>query len=72
MITNHVAMGTKIDFRWIIRPIVMERWHTNVLIAIPRPLGGLLLCFEFGSSKFGMPWSTSQELGLFQVGRLVS
>ena len=26
-----------------------------------------MLSFEFGSSKFGMPWSVSEELGLFQV-----
>ena len=26
-----------------------------------------MLCFEFGSSKFGMPWSTTPELGLLQV-----
>ena len=39
----------------------------NIAIAIPRILGGLLLCFEFGSSKFGMPWSTTEEIGLLQV-----
>ena len=39
----------------------------NIAIAIPRIIGGLLLCFEFGSSKFGMPWSTTAEMGLLQV-----
>lgn len=49
------------------KPIVIEKWYLNVLIAVPRILGGLLLCFEFGSSKFGMPWSTTEDMGLFQV-----
>ena len=26
-----------------------------------------MLCFEFGSSKFGMPWSTTDEMGLLEV-----
>lgn len=51
----------------ITKPIIFEQWYMNILIAIPRVLGGLMLCFEFGSSKFGMPWSTTDELGLFQV-----
>lgn len=49
------------------KPIVLDKWYMNLIIAIPRILGGLLLCFEFGSSKFGMPWSTTEEMGLFQV-----
>lgn len=36
-------------------------------MALPRIFGGLLLAFEFGSSKFGMPWSITDEMGLFQV-----
>ncbi len=51
----------------ITKPFVFDKWYLNALIAIPRILGGLMLCFEFGSSKFGMPWSTTEELGLFQV-----
>ena len=49
------------------KPIIFEHWYMNFLVTIPRVLGGLMLCFEFGSSKFGMPWSTTDELGLFQV-----
>ena len=49
------------------KPIIFEKWYMNLLITLPRVLGGLMLCFEFGSSKFGMPWSTTNELGLFQV-----
>lgn len=44
-----------------------DRWYSNATIAIPRILGGLMLSFEFGSSKFGMPWSTTEDLGLLQV-----
>jgi putative oxidoreductase len=39
----------------------------HITIAIPRILAGLMLAFEFGSSKFGMPWSTTEEMGLLQV-----
>jgi putative oxidoreductase len=49
------------------KPVVLKLWYMNLLIAIPRVVGGLMLCFEFGSSKFGMPWSTTEDLGLFQV-----
>ncbi|MGB0371634.1 MAG: DoxX family membrane protein [Opitutales bacterium] len=50
-----------------LEPINIDSWAANVGIAIPRILGGTSLCIEFGSSKFGMPWSTTEELGLFQV-----
>ena len=51
----------------IIRPTSFQSFGTNLILAIPRILGGLMLCFEFGSSKFGMPWSTTEEMGLLQV-----
>lgn len=51
----------------ILRPTAFNSLAVDVVIAIPRILGGLMLCLEFGSSKFGMPWSTSDELGLLQV-----
>lgn len=50
-----------------LKPVIFEKWYYNLLVTIPRVLGGLMLCFEFGSSKFGMPWSTTDEMGLFQV-----
>lgn len=50
-----------------IKPTYLKSWSSNILIAIPRILAGLMLCFEFGSSKFGMPWSTTEDMGLFQV-----
>lgn len=57
----------KLYLKKINQPIIFNKWYMNLLIAIPRFLSGLILCFEFGSSKFGMPWSTTDELGLFQV-----
>ena len=60
-------MKLKLNLNNILKPAPFSSWLTNFLIAIPRVLGGLMLCFEFGSSKFGMPWSTTEELGLFQV-----
>ena len=51
----------------ILVPTEIRSWVSNTLLAIPRIIGGLLLAFEFGSSKFGMPWSVTSELGLFQV-----
>lgn len=47
--------------------MILDKWYLNLLIAVPRILGGLMLSFEFGSSKFGMPWSTTEDLGLFEV-----
>jgi len=52
----------------IIIPVDIKGWTSNILIAIPRIIGGLLLTIDFGSSKFGMPWTdTEKNLSLFQV-----
>lgn len=52
----------------IITPVYIKGWVSNILIAIPRIIGGLLLTIDFGSSKFGMPWTDSEKnLSLFQV-----
>lgn len=52
----------------IITPVDIKGWFSNILIAIPRIIGGLLLTIDFGSSKFGMPWTDSEKnLSLFQV-----
>lgn len=51
----------------ILQPIQFSSLVTDVIIAIPRILGGFMLCVEFGSSKFGMPWSATEEMGLFEV-----
>ena len=51
----------------ILAPKILGAWYLDLLIAIPRALAGLMLCFEFGSSKFGMPWSLREDLGFLQV-----
>lgn len=51
----------------VFQPLKFESWVSHVGIAIPRILAGLSLSFEFGASKFGLPWSTTEEMGLFQV-----
>ncbi len=38
----------------------------DILVSIPRIVCGLLLAFDFGSSKFGMPWS-GNDLTLFDI-----
>ena len=52
----------------VITPVDIKGWISNILIAIPRIIGGLLLTIDFGASKFGMPWTDSEKnLSLFQV-----
>jgi putative oxidoreductase len=52
----------------IIRPLEIRGWFANVMIAIPRIVGGLLLAIDFGGSKFGMPWTGKEQgLSLFEV-----
>lgn len=52
----------------IIIPTDIKSWWANILFAIPRIFCGLLLTLDFGSSKFGMPWSNSEQpLALFEV-----
>ncbi|ARV11704.1 DoxX family protein [Gilvibacter sp. SZ-19] len=52
----------------LIRPVYQHKWYQDALFALPRIVGGLLLTIDFGSSKFGMPWSPpDKELGLFEV-----
>jgi putative oxidoreductase len=52
----------------VITPVDIKGWISNLLIAIPRIVGGLLLSIDFGSSKFGMPWTDSEKnLLLFEV-----
>ncbi|MGD1839398.1 MAG: DoxX family protein [Thermonemataceae bacterium] len=50
------------------RPVVFTSIASNILITIPRVITGLLLTLDFGSSKFGLPWSNSEEpLGFLEV-----
>lgn len=57
------------NFMWrLLQPTAYPNWFAEILQAIPRVLGGLLLTLEFGSSKFGVPWSNSEQpLGFFEV-----
>ncbi len=55
-------------FRKLITPVLQKNWYSDLLFAIPRFIAGGLLAFDFGSSKFGMPWTPSdKDLSLFQV-----
>lgn len=61
-------MKIKALFRRIIIPYSTQNLFSDFLLAVPRILGGLILTLDFGSSKFGMPWTSSeQELALFEV-----
>jgi putative oxidoreductase len=52
----------------IIKPILMPHWLQDLLLALPRIVYGYLLTVEFGSPKFGLPWShPDKNLGLFEV-----
>lgn len=52
----------------IIKPILLPHWSQDLVLIIPRIVFGYLLAFDFGASKFGMPWSPPENnLGLFEV-----
>ena len=52
----------------IITPILQKHWFADLTFAIIRFICGALLAFEFGASKFGMPWTPKeQNLSLFEV-----
>ena len=56
------------SLRRLITPVTFSHWSADLAIAIPRILCGLLLTLDFGSSKFGTPWTDPQQgLALFQV-----
>lgn len=50
-----------------IKPVVQKHWIGDFLLAIPRILCGLMLTLGFGSDKFGLPWSSTANLGFFEV-----
>jgi len=51
----------------IIQPVVLNG-YTDLLLSIPRIICGYLLTSDFGSDKFGMPWSDpDRNLQLFEV-----
>lgn len=52
----------------LIKPVCLPYWWQDAFIAIPRIVCGLMLGFDFGAAKFGMPWSPADKnLGLFEV-----
>lgn len=51
----------------LFKPTVSQNWASDLLLMLPRLLCGLMLAIDFGASKFGMPWSFSEELPLFHV-----
>jgi putative oxidoreductase len=52
----------------ITNPVLMPHWLLDVLLTIPRIVCGYLLTVEFGSPKFGLPWSNPDNgLGFFEV-----
>lgn len=52
----------------LIKPILQKHWFADLIFASIRFICGILLAFEFGASKFGMPWTAEeQNLNLFEV-----
>lgn len=52
----------------LMKPSLQSYWILNALFAIPRILCGFFLSINFGSSKFGMPWTPADKnLSLFEV-----
>lgn len=52
----------------LMRPIALPNWWLDLFLAIPRIVCGYLLTVEFGSPKFGLPWSpVDNNLNLFEV-----
>ena len=55
-------------FAHVITPTQIDSWFANIVLFIPRFVGGFVLTVDFGASKFGMPWSPSdKDLSLFEV-----
>lgn len=52
----------------LIQPIALENWIAEFVLLIPRLVCGFLLTIDFGSSKFGLPWSPPEKnLRLMEV-----
>lgn len=45
----------------LILPTTMQNWASEIVLLIPRVVCGLLLTLDFGSSKFGLPWSPPEK-----------
>lgn len=52
----------------ITKPILLPHWPQDLILTIPRIVCGYLLTVEFGSPKFGLPWSNPDNgLRFFEV-----
>jgi len=51
----------------LITPVTQKHWIGDFLFTIPRVLCGYMLTAGFGSDKFGLPWSSTANLGFFEV-----
>jgi len=52
----------------ITTPTLLPHWSQDVVVTIPRMVCGYLLTVEFGSPKFGLPWSDPDNgLSFFEV-----
>jgi putative oxidoreductase len=55
-------------FNSITKPTLLPHWRQDIVMALPRIVYGYFLTANFGSSKFGLPWSDpDKNLGLFEV-----
>lgn len=55
-------------FLKLTEPTIIKGWLPNIMVAIPRMVGGYFLTVNFGGSKFGMPWTDPEQgLALLQV-----
>ena len=58
----------KRSLKWLFRPKKVGSWTANILYFIPRFIAGVLLTLDFGSSKFGVPWTDpGQGLSFFEI-----
>jgi putative oxidoreductase len=49
-------------------PTLQANWVQDLILALPRIVYGYFLTVNFGSSKFGLPWSDpDKNLGFFEV-----
>ena len=55
------------SFKFLTTPVIQKHWFGDFLFAIPRIVCGFLLTSSFGSDKFGLPWSSTANLGFFEV-----
>lgn len=45
----------------LVEPVVQKYWFIDLHFAIIRFVCGILLAFDFGAAKFGMPWTPEDK-----------